>query len=486
MTLKCTHQPAVPGLRDLREFEKALAGRRSKWGNLGQHFDRRQPIVVARAPGRLDCMGGIADYSGSLVCELPLAEAALVAVQKREDDRLIVHSANAASEGLAATVELSSAELRKRKRFKPYDALQRQLATDPSAAWAAYLVGAFPVLQTEGATAGFAGGANIAVASDVPLGAGVSSSAAIEVAAMRAVCGAYDIELEGLELARLCQLVENRLVGAPCGIMDQMTSALGANDSLLVILCQPHRVLANLQIPPGWKFFGINSKVKHAVGGSKYTDTRTAAFMGHKIVAAQMQRARVTPAEYVPLGDYLCNLSPREFGALYRDLLPTKMTGAEFLKRYGDTVDPITSPDPAKTYQVRTRTEHPIFENARVQQFIQDLGISYRTLSTVSAKDAGELMYGSHWSYGNRCGMGSPETDVIVKLVKERGGNLLGAKITGGGSGGTVAVLGLGNCEKDVEWVAKQYLKKTGVTPDVFVGSSPGAVQFGVAKYRLT
>ena len=188
MPLKCIQEPNVVGLKDVRELEKALAGRRSKWGDLSRLFRKRRPIFVARAPGRLDAMGGIGDYSGAVVCELPLGVAALAAVQPRDDDMLVVHSANGEAEDFTPTVELCLASLRKRKRFKAYAQLQEQLSSDPAASWAAYAIGALPVLQTEGATKGFDRGATIALASDVPLGAGISSSAAIEVATMAAVC----------------------------------------------------------------------------------------------------------------------------------------------------------------------------------------------------------------------------------------------------------------------------------------------------------
>ena len=120
--------------------------------------------------------------------------------------------------------------------------------------------------------------------SRVPLGAGVSSSAAIEVATMQAISTAFGLNLEGVTLARLAQTVENRVVGAPCGIMDQMTSALGVANSLLLILCRPHEIQGTQTLPAGVRIFGINSNVKHSVGGSAYTRARVAAFMGRKIL----------------------------------------------------------------------------------------------------------------------------------------------------------------------------------------------------------
>lgn len=483
MNLVSTQPPGVAGLADLAEFERALTGRRSRWGDLSGHFQRRRTLFVARAPGRLDCMGGIADYSGSLVCEVPLAEAALAAVQRRTDDRVMVHSVVAERSGLRGTVATTLAELT--PRAKDYEAVRKRLTADPTASWAAYVLGIFPVLLAENVIPRFDTGATVVVAGDVPLGAGVSSSAALEVASLFAVCGAYGLHVEGVEAARLGQVVENRVVGAPCGIMDQLTATLGNAGEFLIIRCQPYEVVASLPLPPGWKLFGINSNVKHSVGGDKYINVRTAAFMGHRIITTLVEQERPTSFEYRPLGRYLCNLSPREFNKLYRRRLPPRMIGAKFLETYGDTADPLTSPAPHKTYAIRSRTEHPVYENARVEQFVEDLAISYRTRSLDFARDAGELMYASHWSYSNRCGLSSPETDLLVDLVKRRDGNLLGAKITGGGSGGTVAVLGVDDCEADLHWVLDEYTRLTGSTPDVFTGSSPGALQFGCARYVL-
>lgn len=102
-------------------------------------------------------------------------------------------------------------------------------------------------------------------------------------------------------------------------------------------------------------------------------------------------------------------------------------------------------------------------------------------------KKAGELMYGSHWSYGSRCGMGSRETDAVVKLVKERGpdAGFYGAKITGGGSGGTVAILCRAGTDAELKKLAKEYEKECGRKPRLFLDSGPGAVTWGTKTVEL-
>ena len=202
-----------------------------------------RPATVAAAPGRLDVMGGIADYSGAVVLEGTIGHLAAVALQRREDGRWRVRTAGPETERLSR----SELELPADVFFAPdgtprsYEAVRA--AFPAGAGWAAYVLGVFYVLVAEGElpAAAVAGGADVLLHSAVPLGAGVASSAAVEVAAMRAAVAAYGAGTSGLRLAALCQMVENRVVGAPCGIMDQVTCALGQAGRLLALRCQPRR-----------------------------------------------------------------------------------------------------------------------------------------------------------------------------------------------------------------------------------------------------
>jgi L-arabinokinase len=337
-------------------------------------------------------------------------------------------------------------------------------------------------------------GANILVSSNVPPGAGVSSSAAIEVAAMHALNEAAGIHPSDLTLAAWCQRVENSIVGAPCGIMDQVTSALGREDNLLVLKCQPHDVLGHQRTPPGWQFVGIDSRVKHSVGGRAYTKARIGAFMGLKIVQLESGGK--------PKENYLCRLSPTEFN-LYRDLVPDQITGQGFSDLYGRLPDSVTRVEAAETYRPRACAEHPILENDRVKQFfglMQLTSARYEELDEARTSTeppppldidcisrAGSLMYESHESYSNRLDLGCAETDLIVSMVKRKGRErgLYGAKITGGGAGGTVAVLCAAENKGSsaaLQEVCEEYLRLTGVEPQTFVGSSPGALMFGARQ----
>jgi galactokinase len=416
-------------------------------------FDRDRELIVTRAPGRLDVMGGIADYSGSLVLELPIAEATFAAIQLNPEPRLnfvtLLDDEPHHSSFSISLRELEPLSYEEARRFFQQDG------------WAAYVAGVFVVLMRE-RNIRFPSGANILISSRVPPGKGVSSSAAVEVAVMEAVTRAFNIDVGPRDVALLSQQVENMVVGAPCGVMDQMTAVFGERDRLLALLCQPAELKNMIDQPPQLKLWGIDSGIRHSVGGSDYGSVRAGAFMGHRIINA---------------GTYLANISPAEFESKYAARLPERMSGEAFLARYKGTLDPVTTIDPRREYAVRLPTAHPIYENARVQRFVELLGAS-----DMHFEELGELMYASHQSY-TALGLNSEGTDLLVDLVrKER--SLFGAKITGGGSGGTVALLGNQNSHTAIERIAKAYANETGHQPYIFSGSSSGSAAFGHLRLR--
>lgn len=446
---------------DVRIFLKTIKS------NPGNFFRPRKKTVVTRAPGRIDVMGGIADYSGSLVLEGTLAEAAKVALQRRHDRRLRIISLNLKND-LSAHLTVSLDDFFSRGKLVPISGARALLTTADGQIWPAYLLGAFYLLM-KGKKVRFRNGADLFLRSNVPLGAGVSSSAAIEVAAMTAINCAYNLSLEGLEIARLCQQVENYLVGAPCGIMDQVTSCLGEEGKLTALRCQPDRLEGTVAVPEDFCFAAINSGVKHSVGGTRYTRARVGAFMGLKVITSHLGKD--------PYGGYLTNIAPEEFRRRFHRILPGRIKGSAFLRKYGETTDKVTTVEPETIYSVRGCTEHPVYENARVERFRELLQIG----GEQAMAQAGKLMYASHWSYGSRVALGCRETDILVNLVRRLGPSrgLYGAKITGGGSGGTVVVLCRRGSEKAIAEVKRDYRKLTGITPEVYRKSSPGALQFG-------
>src|SRR5436309_15068039 len=176
-------------------------------------FDPESEIVVSRAPGRLDVMGGIADYSGSLVLQLPIREATYVALQPDLSRRLRIVSLSGDATP-ALTFEMPLSEFESSGMPVDYEPARR-LFQDPARHWAAYVAGVFLVLMRERGTR-FTEGARILISSRVPRGQGVSSSAALEVAVMQSVVAGFGIQIGEREMALLCQKVENLVAGAPC------------------------------------------------------------------------------------------------------------------------------------------------------------------------------------------------------------------------------------------------------------------------------
>jgi L-arabinokinase len=211
--------------------------------------------------------------------------------------------------------------------------------------------------------------------------------------------------------------------------------------------------------------------------------------MGYRIIAEHAGLKVAPGAGTVSIedgrwGSYLANLSPSEFEQRFAAHLPETMTGEDFLARYVGTTDAVTRVEPGRTYAVRVAAAHPVYEHFRVRAFAELLGGGAEG-GERRRELLGELMYQSHASY-SACGLGSEGTDRLVELVREAGADagLYGAKITGGGSGGTVAVLGLRGAEGAVAEVARRYEEETAHAPPVFGGSSPGGASFGHIRLR--
>lgn len=432
-----SHEFSSPPVRRLIAKERELRG-----------------AVIARAPGRLDVMGGIADYTGSRVCPLPLTCDAAVAVAPRDDERIVCLSAQT-DEPWEGDVECLGSD--DPARFR-----------EAVVGWARYLVGCVWWLERR---ATLPRGLTIQVDSDVPLGGGVSSSAAIEVATMTALCGLVGFELEPIDLAAACQEVENQLVGAPCGVMDQAAAHLGRAGHLLELSCRrqpdgrPARVLGFLPLPEGWALVGIHSGVRHEVTGDPYTDTRVAAFIADRILAELGCDVAGVLAD-VPLDRYEQELRAR---------LPEMLSGAEFLARHGATRDPVTQVRAERSYRVRAAADHHVREAHRVERFVA-------AVREGDLEAAGALLGESHESYGRNAGLGHPLTDRLAALLRETG--LPGSRITGGGSGGVVAVLLRDDAESHsaIERVRERYTAETGRTTDLFAGSSDGAATTGFLR----
>ena len=348
------------------------------------------------APGRLDLLGGVADYSGALVLEVPTRLTTTVVAEPA--DALFV-----------GPVQLTADETEQLAHL-PYPELRDALTPHPR--WTHYVLGVALVLVRHGVIA--PPKVRLSVSSEVPPSVGVSSSAALEVATARAL-GAGGID--PLRLASLCQEAENHVVGAPCGIMDQVVVAMGRTGAVLPILCRPASVLPLAPLPEGIEVVGRPTGAEHDVGGAPYRRARAAAFMGKRIIEADV-------GQEWPWVSAL--------PALEVDRLPDLLPGAAFLEGWCTTDDVITTVDPKEMYPVRAATRFGVEEHRRAEEALA-------ALARGDAAALGPLMAASHAGY-DAMGLGHPAATATVDDALDRPG-VHGARSSGGGSGGTVVVL---------------------------------------------
>lgn len=352
--------------------------------------------AVGSAPGRLDLLGGVADYSGSRVLEV--ATHVTTTVVAEAADALIVGPAQLTVDEMIALAPL------------PYTEVRAVLSPFPK--WTHYVLGVALVLVRHGVIGPPC--ARLTITSDVPTSVGVSSSAALEVATARALGAAT---VEPLRLAALCQEAENQVVGAPCGIMDQVVVSVGRPGAVLPILCRPVSVDPAVELPENLEVVGVPTGAEHDVSGAPYRRARTAAFMGKRIVEDASSRSWAWVSE----------LPADAVG-----VLPESLDGASFLDRWGATDDALTTVDPDETYPVRAATTFGVSEHARSGALLDAL--ARRTFDEI-----GPILAASHRGY-DAMGLGHPAATARVGEVLARPG-VHGARSSGGGSGGTVVVV---------------------------------------------
>src|SRR5215469_17509909 len=313
-----------PGAR-MTGFEAKVSELKSS----GQFFSCSKPIYISRAPGRLDLMGGNVDYTGGLVFEATIREATWAAVQPREDGRICFWNPQMKREGWRDRVDFELASL------SSDEAVRRAVNQGPETRWTAYVLGIFPLLGRKYPERAMAG-VNVYIESDIPLNKGVSSSAAIEVAVMKASAAAYGIPLAGVELAEACQWVENVIAESACGIMDQAASVLGDEGYVLPLLCQSCLPQPLVKLPAGLRCWGIDSGVRHAVTGIEYEAARAAVFVGYRIICDRerlpltLDGAGRIPRYIEPRWNgYISNIPPSVFRSRHESYLPYVASGAE-------------------------------------------------------------------------------------------------------------------------------------------------------------
>lgn len=375
---------------------------------LAERFTRKfgAQAGVVQAPGRVNLIGEHTDYNDGFVLPAAIQFQTSVAIAKRPDDRLVLDSENYGEQ-----VEFGPGELPEKARHH----------------WSDYVVGVARKLGEQGIRLP---GANLLIGGDVPQGAGLSSSASLEVAVCKAFLEIASASMDGLKMARLCQSAENDFVGARCGIMDQFVSVHAKKGHALQLDC---RLLTyqQLALPEGIHLVICNTMVRHAIAGGEYNQRRRECETGAQFFAGRKPG----------------------IGAL-RDV-----SLEEFRKHEADLPEPI-----------RSRCRHVITENARVLE-------AGNALAEGDLERLGQLMRESHASLRDDFQVSCQELDVMVELASKLRG-VYGARMTGGGFGGcTINVVKSGEVESFRSLIAEKYERAVGKRPEIYVCSAGDGVR---------
>jgi len=360
-----------------------------------------------RAPGRVNLIGEHTDYNDGFVLPMAIDRETCVAALARPDRRVRVYSLN----------------LDERAEFDLDRPGERERGI-----WLDYIEGVARALERRGVQLG---GADLVITSDVPVGAGLSSSAALEVSAGLALAAVSGREVDPVELALAGQEAEHTYVGAKVGIMDQFIATLGRAGHALLIDCRTLQTEA-IPVDTSRTLVAIcDTRVKHELSSSEYNTRRRQCEEGVEI----LRRA----------GGH----TPEEVRAL-RDI------DEENLLRHEHLLPP----------DIKRRCRHVVTENRRTLEAAE-------ALKAGRLKGMGQLMYASHESLRDDYEVSCRELDIMVEIARSLADDVLGARMTGGGFGGcTVNLVQRDRLENFRETIAREYAAATGLTPDIYVSEA--------------
>lgn len=458
-----------------------------------RYFEPGRPILVTRAPGRLDLMGGNCDYSGGLVLETTIREATLVAIQPRDDAMVRFFNPAVKTLGWTDLIEFELSDLGRDGVMNPLDALQEWIYTDPNRIWCATLLGDLYLLMKRN-PAKVRNGFSLYLESDIPIGKGAGASAALEAAALKAMTTIYAISATGKELAEWANWSEIMLAQSSAGIKDQAAVILGGEGTLLPALCQPLQPLEPLKLPAGLRLRGFETGTRRPPTGIEYQTARAATYMGYRhLCEIEGLKPNLDESPTLPRWvdqkwyGYPTSLEPSLYRSRYESQIPEQETGADFTRRHPTHLDPFTQVRPNITHPVRAALRYAIEENWRAKTFLELLSRG-ETLPEATGKMLGELMFQSQLGYGE-CGLVPKTVESVIGLVREaETQDLLGARSSAGRNGGTVVILGRDTpaAEKAFQRILYQVQQKSnGEPPYVFEGSSPGSEAFGAVTFSF-
>ena len=359
------------------------------------------PPMIFRAPGRVNLIGEHTDYNDGFVMPAAIGFYTWIAASARPDRSLHVRSAE-----FQETVDLSL----------------DSLAGPPRKHWSDFVRGVAAVLESRGV---HLSGANLIIQGQVPMGAGLSSSASLEVATGLALLATSQAEVPQLELVKICQRAEHEYVGTRCGIMDQFIAVFASSGHALMIDCRSLDY-QSLSIPDDARLVICNSMVKHELASGEYNRRRAECEAGVKVF--RKSSPAVQALRDVTLAD-LENHQAQLTEVVYR------------------------------------RCRHVISENQRVLDAAEALRASDLNLF-------GQRMYESHRSLQQDYEVSCPELDLLVEIASSCQG-VYGSRMTGGGFGGcTITLVRANSVEAFHEKITQAYKTKTGITPDLYVCSA--------------
>lgn len=435
---------------------------------------------VAVAPGRLDVMGGLADFTGALVLNKTIANHAAVAAQRRSEDSVLVSQVECAGSDGAAPLTISYKDFRSvASGSKPGSGALEGLSKHDWKIHAA--LAAVVELVRSDTLPGFSGGLAVQVSSSLSDLSDGGDVPAVVGATIAAVAGLFDAKVDTTKAASVCVKVENDWLGRVVGFSDALAVLGGEPGSLMQWKCDPCTPGDAVRAGGGWTLAGIDCGLVRADASIRRYRARVAALMGGHLIGRVVRHEGL---RHLNWDGYLSRVSINDYVERFRDRLPTRLKGSDYLALFGETDDALTQIEPDQVYKVRSRTEHHIYEHARSCQFVECLSRGMAGQGERAFEEAGALMYASHWSYGQRCGLGCVQTDLLVKLLRRQGAQagVFGAKTTGRGCGGLVAVLlrdddrAMGALESAIE----EYHKLSEHKATLLCGSLPGALISGV------
>lgn len=364
----------------------------------GQQFSKGGELRLFQAPGRVNLIGEHTDYNDGFVLPVAIDRQVVFAARRRED-RL---------------VRLWSTHFGQGSEF-PLD----HIVPDRSAPWSNYVRGVALMLQESGFPLQ---GMEAVIAGDVPIGSGLSSSAAIEVATAVTLRNLNHLEISPVTLALLCQRAENEFVGMKCGIMDQFIAVLGQHHHALLIDCRSLDY-GLVPLPEGVAIVVCDTMKRRGLVESEYNRRRQECEQGVAILQ-----------QYLP------------------DVKALRDVTSVDLARYVSALPPV----------VYKRCRHVVSENERTLQAVT-------ALRAGQVEEFGRLMDQSHVSLRDDYEVSCRELDCMVELAREVPG-CLGARMTGAGFGGcTVNLVRAEVVERFVEQVSEGYQRRIGIKPEVYV-----------------